>query len=70
MELYVTLFCISQVSCKCHTFIILKKVFFFFKEQAIPKSIMMNTESMSLVAMEPGMFHLEKGRQQELSSES
>ena len=30
MELYVTLFCISQVSCKCHTFIILKKVFFFF----------------------------------------
>ena len=31
---------------------------------------MMNTESMSLVAMEPGMFNLEKGRQQELSSES
>ena len=44
--------------------------FFFFKEQAIQKSIMMNTESMSLVAMEPGMFHPEKGRQQELSSES
>ena len=44
--------------------------FFFFKEQAIQKSIMMNTESMSLVATEPGMFHPEKGRQQELSSES
>ena len=66
MELYATLFYISQVSCKCHTFIILKKFFFFFfKEQAIQKSIMMNT-----VATEPGMFHPEKGRQQELSSES